>query len=291
MFIKNSARKAFKLQIAEDFLQTFLVGFLDSKLFEIQLHGNVGLDGGEKFGQRNFLAVVLHLLLYCTFELVGGGEQVVDAAKLVYQFHGGLFAHAGTARNVVGRVAHESEQVDHLFRFGNSVFRSHLLFAPNVVARATETGTIHIDVGSDELPIVFVGGEHVGLYASQTSLCGQRTNHVVGLKAVGLKHRYAEGVEYVLYYWYRSLYVFRASLALCLIFGVGRVAESGSAGVESHADMRWFLLFQHLVERVDKAHYGRCVLSFRVDSRVFDERIVGAVYQCVCVQKEEFVHI
>ena len=215
--------------------------------------------------------------------MVGGGEQVVDAAELVYQFHGGFFAHAGTTRNVVGRITHESEQVDHLFRFGNSVFTDHFLFAPNIVARATETGTIHEHVVTDELPIVLVGGEHVGLYAGQTSLCGERTNHVVGLKAVGLKHRCAEGVEYVLYYWHRSLYVFRASLALCLVFGVGFMTESGSAGVESHADMCWFLLFQHLVERVDKAHYGRCILSFRVDSRVFDERIVGAVYQCVCV--------
>ena len=76
---------------------------------------------------------------------------------------------------------------------------------------------------------------------------------------------------------------------LGLVLFVGLVAEGGAGRVEGHADVGGILLLEHLFEGVDKAQDGRSVLPLRVDSRVLDERIVGAVDERVCVEQEKFI--
>ena len=70
---------------------------------------------------------------------------------------------------------------------------------------------------------------------------------------------------------------------------VGLVAEGGPGRVEGHADVCGVFLLEHLFEGVDEAQDGRSVLPLGVDSRVLDERIVGAVDERVCVEQEEFI--
>ena len=77
--------------------------------------------------------------------------------------------------------------------------------------------------------------------------------------------------------------------ALCLVLLVGLVAEGGPGGVEGHADVRGVFFLEHLFERVDKAHDGRCVEALGVDARVLDERVVSPVNQRIGVEQKEFV--
>ena len=111
------------------------------------------------------------------------------------------------------------------------------------------------DVGSDELAIVFVGGEHVGLYALGACLGGEGAYHVVGFEAVGLKHGYVHGCKDVLDHGHGGTDVFGRGLALRLILREGLVAE-GLAVVKCYAYVGGLLLLHDLVKGVDKAHDG-----------------------------------
>ena len=142
----------------------------------------------------------------------------------------------------------------------------------------------------DQLAIVFVGSEHIdgdvgfGVFTGiSRELQRQRAYHVVGFVAVDLQDGNAIGPQYVFYNRYAHADVFRRLFALCLVGRVGLVAERRTVGVEGHADVRRLLFFQHFVQRVAETHDGRCVLAFRVDTRVFDECVVRPVNERVGV--------
>ena len=113
------------------------------------------------------------------------GEHGVYVAKLCYELRGGLLTDTWTAGEVVGRVAHERQEVDDLGRGVDAIFCCHL-FGPHLLVASTVAWTEDEDVGCHELTIVFVGREHVGLYACGAGFRGERAYHVVGLEAVGL---------------------------------------------------------------------------------------------------------
>ena len=46
-------------------------------------------------------------------------------------------------------------------------------------------------------------------------------------------------------------------------------------------------LFQHLFQSVHKPQNGGSVEAFGVDSRIFDERVISTVYQCVGIKQEK----
>ena len=121
------------------------------------------------------------------------------------------------------------------------------------------TGTENEDVVFHQLTVILVGREHIGLYASRSSLRRQRADDVVGLVAIHLENGDVVGLEDVLDDGHTRADILGSLLALRLVFRESLVAERRSVRVESHTDMRWFLLFKHLVERVAKAHNGRGV--------------------------------
>ena len=53
--------------------------------------------------------------------------------------------------------------------------------------------------------------------------------------------------------------------------------------IEGHTDMGGLFFREHLVEGIQEAHDGTCVQTFRVDSRVFDERIITAINERIRV--------
>ena len=60
-------------------------------------------------------------------------------------------------------------------------------------------------------------------------------------------------------------------------------AEGRSMRVEGHADMGRFLFGEHLVQRVQESHNGTRIQTFRVDSWIFDERIIAAINERISV--------
>ena len=206
-------------------------------------------------------------------------EHVLHVAELIYEFRCCFLTHARTSREVVGRVAHESQKVDDLEWGADGIFlanlrRSHFLVAASVARTEDEHVVVY------ELAVVFVGREHVGLHTLGARFGGECAYDVVGLEAVGLHGRYVHGGYDVLYYRNRSPYVFRCLLALGLVLRESLVAEC-LAVVEGHGHVGGLFLGEYLVERIYEAHDGRRIESFGVDARVSDKRVIGAVYQRV----------
>ena len=200
------------------------------------------------------LHIVLHLLLQRALQLVRRGQQILDAAELLDELLCRLLAHSRTARDVVHRIAHQSEHVDDLQGRLQSPLPLHFLHSEYLCLVASAHGrTVDAHAVGDELTVVLVGCHHVGLYAQLVSLTRQGADDVVGLVALHLEHRNAVGRQDVLDDGHGEADGFGRLLALSLVEGVGLVAEGRAVGVEGHADVGGMLLRQHLVQRVHEA--------------------------------------
>ena len=62
-----------------------------------------------------------------------------------------------------------------------------------------------------------------------------------------------------------------------------------SGRVEGYTDVCGLLRTQHFFQRIDEAVYGRSILSFGVDARIFDECVVGTIDERIGVEQKEFI--
>ena len=289
-FVKKLVCQCLKLQFGEDFAQFVGVGLAHLQFVEVEFNRHVGFYRREEFREFYLLGILFNFFLQCALQLVGLREQLFHSSKLVDKFHGCLLADARTSRNVVGRVAHQSQKVDHLTCVCNAILGAHLLsvesFVSSAVARA-----VHHHVVPYQLAIVLVGRKHVCHHALCPGLERQRAYNVVGLVSFSLQHGYAHGLEQALNDGHRAAYVLGSFLSLRLIFGVSLGAEGRAVGVEGHSQMRGFFFREHFVQRVAEAHHGRCVEPFRVDTGVLYKCVIRAVYQRVSVKKEQLIHV
>ena len=288
VFAKHAVDEGAEFQFLENPAQRFLVRLFADEGLHVELDGDIGLDGGQELGEDNLLPVRLDLRLQGALQLVGVGQQVLDAAELGDEFLCRLLAYARTAGDVVRRVAHQAQHVDDLQGGLDVELRLDFLRAHHLEA-ARVLGAVHEDVLAHQLAVVLVGRHHVGGDALPSGFGGQCAYHVVGLVARHLEDGDAVGTDDVLYNRYGEADGFGRLLALGLVLFVGLVAEGGPGRVEGHADVGGVLLFEHFFEGIDEAQDGRSVLPLRVDSRVLDERIVGAVDERVCVEQEKFI--
>ena len=276
--------KTLKFQFGEDFGESGCVRLLNLQCVEVKVDRNVGAYGSQELRHAYVVYSRLNLFAKLTFNLGCRSEHVVDAAEFAYELGGGLRTHAGASREVVGRVAHQRKEVDHLGRGVEFVLGAHLVGAHSFVS-ATVTGSEYEHVVADKLAIVLVGCEHIGRYAGGTSLGCERTDDIVCLKSVHLEHRNVHRLNDSLYDRHRSADVFGSLLTLCLVRRKRFVAER-LAMVERHTDMRGLLFGENLVESIDKSHHGRCVHALGIDAWIFDERIICTVDERVSVEKK-----
>ncbi len=93
-------------------------------------------------------------------------QQVLDGAVLLDEFLGGLGSHTGAAGDVVGRVAHETQDVDQLGgRLDAILFLDLIDTLDDVLARVKD-----LDVRGHQLAEVLVTGDHIG---EESLLLGQ----------------------------------------------------------------------------------------------------------------------
>ena len=135
-----------EFQLLEDGAQFLAVDGFASQSYLVEGQRHVGANRGQETREFNLLAVRLDFGFESPLQLVGMGQQIFDAAKVGDEFHGCLFAHTGTARNVVGAVAHESQDIDYLLGRIDAVFGLYFVGA-QYLEIAAELGAIHEDVG------------------------------------------------------------------------------------------------------------------------------------------------
>jgi len=70
-------------------------------------------------------------------------KQVLHAAILAYELHGGLLADSGTAGDVVNGIPFEGEEVDYLLGALDTIFGAYLLGAAYFAPLAAERRPQH----------------------------------------------------------------------------------------------------------------------------------------------------
>ena len=275
-----------KFQTIENFLHFLQIDFLSFQIVERNFNRDIGLDGDEEFGEPDLFLVFLNSLFDGTFQLVCILQEIVNGTKFLNEFCSSLFTHAWTTRNVVGSIAHESEQVDDLTGVLYTIFFAHFLLSQKLEILGFGVGLVHPHVRPHELPIILVGRHHENAdFIGRKPPC-QGTNYVVCLEFGNLNDRDVVGLENFLDDRYCEADALGRFFALCLVFRVDLVSKRTSFRVESHSNIVRILLFQHLFERVDEAHNGRSVFAFTVLDWSANKSIICSVNERVCVKKE-----
>ena len=168
-----------ELQLGKHLAQGIQVGRFALERIGIEGDGHVGDDGRQPLGHAYLLSVLFHALLLCALEFAGMLQQVLDGAVLLDEFFGRLGAHTGASGDVVGGVAHQSQNVDELRRRLDAVFGIDLLDAHNLILAGIE----NLDVGCHQLSEVLVSSDHIGEESLLFGLMRNCADDVVGLEA------------------------------------------------------------------------------------------------------------
>ena len=277
-----------KFQLFENLAELFFVRLFADECIHVELDRYVHFDGCKEFGESNHFPVCLYFGFKRTFQPVGMGKQVFDAAEFSHQLLCGFLSHARTAGDVIGRVAHQSQHVDDLLCGLDIELRFYLLDAHDFESAAV-FGAVHEYILRYQLAVVFVGRHHVSDNTLSAGFGGKRAYYVVGFITGHFQDRNAVGADNILYNRYGKTDSLGSLFPLRFVLFVSLVAECRSRRVESYSYMCGIFLFQHLFQGVHKPQNGGSVESFGVDSRIFDERVISTVYQCVGIKQEKFI--
>ncbi len=169
-----------EFEFTEELTQDIKIGLAGTHGFDVQLDGNIGVDGGHALDEKNSVAIVLkRFAVGFLFYLVGAVEGLLDGAEPSDDFDGPFLADARGSRDVVDRVTAEGHDVDDAFRRDSKNFL-HL----GGVADQVVLGRIQdLNVFIDELHHVFVAGDNVDGVLRGRGFPGEGADDVVSLKA------------------------------------------------------------------------------------------------------------
>ncbi len=74
-------------------------------------------------------------------------QQVLHGTEFLQQFYGRFFSYAGAAGNIIGRITHQSQQVDHLTRMINLIFLHHFFIIQHIKIVAAVFGLVLENMG------------------------------------------------------------------------------------------------------------------------------------------------
>jgi hypothetical protein len=110
----NSTAEGVEFKFGEEGLQRFIVVWLDDEISHLCVIRRIHKDGGELLREQRIFLARFELFTLFAFELVGVGDEIFYAAKLLDECGGGFFAEAFHSRDVIDRISHEREDVDDL---------------------------------------------------------------------------------------------------------------------------------------------------------------------------------
>ena len=196
--------------------------------FPIYVERHVRLDCRQEFRETNFVRVVFHLLALCPFQLVRMFEQVFNTSEALNQSSGRFRSHARTTRYVIGRITHQSQVVDDLFRIRQPIFLANLFHAQNLPRRIAVSRSLHQHVRSYQLRIIFVRRDHSNLNALCRCPFSHRSDHVVSLETLHLDDGNVIRADNVFNDGHGALNILRRCFPLRLIIRVSLVAKCRS---------------------------------------------------------------
>ncbi len=285
VFLKERA----ELKLPEEGGQRLDVRLTSAQGVGVEADGSVGDYGDQMVRQTDEVGVLGHLLLEGAFEGGGVGKQILYGAELVDELDGGLLAHTGTARDVVGGIALERKEVYDLTGRLYAVLLTDLFGAAHLESQTFERRTVHEHPVRDELSVVLVGGHHVGGESGLLGAARECSDDVVGLVAGHFDDGYAVGIEKTLDVGYGHGDVLGLLVASGLILGVLVMAEGAAVGrVEAYGYISGILLAEHILEGIAETEYRRGIHPRRIDAGRAQQRVVRTVDECVGIEEKQF---
>ncbi|MPM88390.1 hypothetical protein SDC9_135493 [bioreactor metagenome] len=107
--IEHSIQEGTELQRLKKRFHCLPVHLFSGEILFFYLNRYVGFDRSQKFRENNLFAILLYLLLQCSFQLIGIGQQVFNRAELFEQLYGCLLSYSRAAGDIVGSVSHQSQ--------------------------------------------------------------------------------------------------------------------------------------------------------------------------------------
>ena len=198
-------------------------------------------------------------------DLAGALQQRVEVAVLVDELGGGLHADARHAGDIVGGVARQRLNVDHLVR-RHAELLTHLVGPDRLVLHGVE----HRHARLDELHQVLVGGDDGHVAAGSNRVLGVGGDQVVRLEAQLLDAGDVEGPHCLADQRELGNELFRRGRTMRLVVLIDLVAKGLLAGIEDDGEVRrpaplariLQQLPQHGTEAVHGAH-GQSVRGAR----------------------------
>ncbi len=185
---------------------------------------------------RDFCLVSKSDDIFTTFVLLdlrSACEQRIKIAKLFQQLRSGLRANAWNSRYIIGAIASQRLQIDHLFR-RHAPFFNHFRDRNLLVLHAV----IHGHLWRHELHEIFIGRNDCNIAACIFSQTGIGCDQVVGLKTFLFDARQIECTRCLTDQAELRNEIFRRRGAVCLILGKNLFAESLRRVIENDRKMR-----------------------------------------------------
>ncbi len=229
----------------------------DAELFQRRLDGDVVLQRHQDFREAGLVGVLDEAFAALgLLDFAGAGEEGFEVAIFLDQQGGGLDADAGDAGDVVDAVAAQGLHVDDPVG-RNAELLEHFGRADLPVFHRVE----HADAVVDELHQVLVGRDDRDARASGRGLAGVGGDEVVGLEALELQRRLAEGDGGVAHQGELRDQVFRRLGPMGLVLVIEFIPERDRPGVEDACEVRGLVagleVFedfpQHVAEARDSA--------------------------------------
>ena len=279
-----AAQKRPKFERFKNRLQLVEVRLCQFPRFPIYVERHVRLDCRQKFRETDFLRIVFHLLALRPFQLVRMFEQVFNTSEALNQSSGRFGAHARTTRYVIGRITHQSQVVDDLFRICQPIFLANLFHAQNFPRRIAVSGPLHQHVRFYQLRIIFVGRDHSYLNTLCRSPFSHRSDHIISLEALHLDDRNIVSADNIFNDGHGALNILRCRFALRFIIRISLVAKRRTGRVKRNREHIGRFFAPNILKRINKTIDGRRIFSFRVDTRTTYEGIISPINKRVSVQ-------
>ena len=277
-----------ELQPVEDGDGGVDVGVEPRKAVQIEFHRYVDVDGRQALGQQRLLPVLLDPFALLALQAADAGYQRFDRAEPRQQFLRGLVADAGHAGDVVDRIAHQRQHVDHLSDLGYAPALAHF-GRPVDRRRAARRAAQPVQRGAvgDQLRQILVRRHQHRAEAGRLGPRGDGADHVVGLRAdpgdLRDAQRRGDGAHVV----ERLKHLFRRLFPLRLVLAVLVVAAVAAGAVKHHRHVRGPLLLHDLDQRVGVAERGRGVDAAGGEARVGQKDEVRLIDDRHAVDQEQ----
>ena len=272
-------------------IKTFEINLTGIKvgIIEIKAGVQIPLEVHQLSSQRGGFSVLTDGLHLLAFEAGQRFVQPIQIAMFNNEFGGGLGPNPGHARNVVGGVTHQCQDVPH--HVGFHAFRlEHIGWGDQRILHRIK----HVDPRRAQLREIFVatGNADGQLRVVRSALGDDRGNGVVGLHPFKTKHRNTHQTQQFQTPFHLWTEIFRGFISVGFVFGIQLCAEGFGIPrrIDHHHQLRGLMGANHVEQGSGEAVHQMGRLPRHRTGHASTDRVIRPEEGRVAVNNPKSVH-